>query len=76
MATEAEKATYLANDIEGIQTYSNTGAATSKLKVKSLLDLVTLNGTMTQRGALDEMSPACRVQLVAELTALYTAIGN
>ena len=76
MATAAQIATRLANDILGITTYTNLAAGTSKLIVKSLLDLVSLQGTMTQRGHLDQMSPQAHIQLVAELTAMYNFIAN
>lgn len=76
MATPAQIAARLASDINGITTYVNLGAGTSKLIVGSLLTIVSAQGTMTQRGHLDQMSPQAHIQLVAELTAMFNFIAN
>lgn len=76
MPTPAQIAARLASDINGIDPILTYGEATSKLKIKSLLDLVSLQSTQVQRGHLDQMSPACRLQLIASLTALHTIVAN
>lgn len=76
MATPAQIAARLASDINGIAVYVDLTQATSKLKVLSLLNIVSAQGTLTQRGHLDEMSPAAHIQLVAELTALWNNLAN
>lgn len=67
--------TKLAADINGIATYG-TYTGTNKAAIQSLIDLVAADATMTQRGHLDEISPAGRVQLLAELEALLAAVEN
>ncbi len=71
--------TKLASHINGIATYTTT-TGTNKEVIQSLIDLVvgsaTSPATMTQRGHLDEMSPAGRVQLLAELEAVLAAVEN
>lgn len=77
----ASIAARLANDIKGLQTYTDiTTPGTSKLKIKALLDLISAqqmgSATGPHRGHLDQMSPAAHRQLVAELTALWTLVAN
>lgn len=70
--------TRLTNDINGIATYG-TYTGTNKQCVQSLIDLIAPDdsgATLTQRGHLDEMSPAGRIQLLAELEALLAAVEN
>lgn len=71
--------TKLASDINGIATYG-TYSGTNKACIQSLIDLIVGSAdspaTMTQRGHLDEMSPAGRVQLLAELEALLAAVED
>lgn len=76
MATPAQIAARLAADINGITTYTDLTAGSSKLKILSLLNLISAQATLTQRGHLDQMSPAAHIQLVAELTALWNNVAN
>lgn len=62
-------------DMKGIaQVGDYATPATDKLKVQALIDLLVPDATMTHRGFLDQMSPACRTQLFVELEALYAVI--
>ena len=79
--TPAAIAARLANDIAGVQTFTDiTTPVTSKLKIKAVLDLISAqqmgSATGPHRGHLDQMSPAAHRQLVAELTALYNLVAN
>lgn len=62
-------------DVRGIATYGDyTGV--NKACVQSLIDLIEPFHTQDQRGHLDQISPQARIQLLAELEALYTAVDN
>jgi len=67
--------TKVQNDLKGLATYGNyTGAANDPARVQVLIDLVQAQGTMTQRGHLDQMSPSAWLQLLAELEALKASV--
>lgn len=63
-------------DIKGIKVHT-TLTGTNKEVLQSLADLI-LPEQMTapNRGYLDQISPAARIQLIAELNAVYDAIEN
>lgn len=84
MATAAQIAARLANDIAGLQTYTDLTATTAVNLTQNLIDLLTpqytadISAAGGQRGHLDQMSPQAHRQLMAELTALkarFTTLG-
>jgi len=62
-------------ETRGIATYGDYSGV-NKACVQSLINLIEAEATQTMRGHLDQMSPVARIQLLAELQALYTAIDN
>ena len=67
--------TNLTHDMAGVDSHVDVTGATGAAVVQALIDLITPEYGMTLRGALDEMSPACRVQLLVELTAVKTRVA-
>lgn len=61
--------------VRGIATHG-TYSGTNKACIQSLIDLIEAEATQTHRGHLDQMSPVARIQLLAELEALYAAVEN
>jgi len=64
--------------MSGVQSFTDVTGTTVGAVVQALIDLVTTESGAPLRGALDEMSPACRVQLIVELNAVkarVTVIG-
>lgn len=66
-----------AEDIVGIKVLG-TYSGTNKAAIQSLIDLVCIDSAPAQvaRGHLDQISPAARIQLMAELEALLAAVEN
>lgn len=62
-------------DLKGIKTYTDV-SGTNLAVIQSLADLIIPEATQIQRGHLDQISPAARIQLLAELNAVFGAIEN
>jgi hypothetical protein len=62
-------------EVKGIAAINNyAGAANDPARVQLLIDTIQPYATANQRGMLDQMSPAARIQLLVELQALFTAV--
>jgi len=67
--------TDLTADMKGIVKNGDyTTPGTDPLKVQALINLIIPDATMTHRGYLDQMSPACRISLLVELEGLFAAV--
>ena len=63
-------------EAKGIAVINNyAGAANDPARVQLLIDLIQPYASTTQKGMLDQMSPAAKIQLLVELQALFAAVS-
>jgi type IV secretory pathway protease TraF len=66
---------FLADELARVQTLGAYASGTAAgVQIDKLLALVEPQHTTVQRGYLDQMSPACQIQLIKELRALKAVI--
>lgn len=66
----------LDNVLAGHEVYGDYDQATAGAAIDELIALLTPDSTSTIRGFLDEMSPAAQAQLIRELNAMKTLVGD
>jgi len=64
----------LTQDKVGLTVYGDYAQTTAGAAIDELVALLTPDATSTQRGFLDEMSPAAQVQLLKELEAMKAVV--